>query len=167
MNKYLLALVTALMLPLSAVAIEIGNTGISVDNEIEAVWSVDNEDYDLTLESGVTVPVWIMSANVNADFDIEALIEDEGADTYKGLDIGIDYSLTSFMMLEVDTGVDNDWEMEDTIQQEIIKLWPQVNSENLHALTAFSDYQKEFLKLFGFGHSRVDYDKEVDLVNPF
>tara|TARA_S200000501_G_scaffold68060_1_gene59687 strand:+ start:366 stop:734 length:369 start_codon:yes stop_codon:yes gene_type:complete len=113
MNKYLLALVTALMLPLSAVAIEIGNTGISVDNEVEAVWSVDNEDYDLTLESGVTVPVWIMSANVNADFDIEALIEDEGADTYKGLDIGVDYSLTSFMMLEVDTGVDNDWEMED------------------------------------------------------
>ena len=113
MNKYLLALVTALMLPLSAVAIEIGNTGISVDNEIEAVWSVDNEDYDLTLESGVTVPVWIMSANVNADFDIEALIEDEGADTYKGLDIGVDYSLTSFLMLEVDTGVDNDWEMED------------------------------------------------------
>ena len=40
MNKYLLALVTALMLPLSAVAIEIGNTGISVDNEIEAVWSL-------------------------------------------------------------------------------------------------------------------------------
>lgn len=113
MNKYLLALVTALMLPLSAVAIEIGNTGISVDNEVEAVWSVDNEDYDLTLESGVTVPVWIMSANVNADFDIEALIEDEGADTYKGLDIGVDYSLTSFLKLEVDTGVDNDWEMED------------------------------------------------------
>jgi len=113
MNKYLLALVTALMLPLSAVAIEIGNTGISVDNEIEAVWSVDNEDYDLTLESGVTVPVWIMSANVNADFDIEALIEDEGADTYKGLDIGVDYTLSSFLMLEVDTGVDNDWEMED------------------------------------------------------
>ena len=113
MNKYLLALVTALMLPLSAVAIEIGNTGISVDNEIEAVWSVDNEDYDLTLESGVTVPVSIMNANVNADFDIAALIEDEGADTYKGLDIGVDYSLTSFLMLEVDTGVDNDWEMED------------------------------------------------------
>ena len=113
MNKYLLALVTALMLPISAAAIEIGNTGISLDNEVEAVWSVDNEDYDLTLESGVTVPVWIMNANVNADFDIEALIEDEGADTYKGLDIGVDYSLTSFLMLEVDTGVDNDWEMED------------------------------------------------------
>ena len=77
MNKYLLALVTALMLPLSAVAIEIGNTGISVDNEIEAVWSVDNEDYDLTLESGVTVPVWIMNANINADaeaFGQEALL---------------------------------------------------------------------------------------------
>lgn len=114
MNKYLLALVTALMLPLSAVAIEIGNTGISVDNEIEAVWSVDNEDYDLTLESGVTVPVWIMSANINADFDIEALIEDHhNTDTYKGLDIGVDYNLTSFLMLELDTGIDNDWERED------------------------------------------------------
>ena len=114
MKKLLMALVTALMLPLSAVAIEIGNTGISVDNEIEAVWSVDNEDYDLTLESGITVPVWILSANVNADFDIEALIEDHhNTDTYKGLDIGVDYSLTSFLMLEVDTGVDNDWEMED------------------------------------------------------
>ena len=32
---------------------------------------------------------------------------------YQGLDIGVDYSLTSFLMLEVDTGVDNDWEMED------------------------------------------------------
>ena len=114
MNKYLLALVTALMLPLSAVAIEIGNTGISVDNEIEAVWSVDNEDYDLTLESGITVPVWIMSANINADFDIEALIEDHhNTDTYKGLDIGVDYNLTSFLMLELDTGIDNDWERED------------------------------------------------------
>tara|TARA_Y100000996_G_scaffold415596_1_gene411603 strand:+ start:14265 stop:14636 length:372 start_codon:yes stop_codon:yes gene_type:complete len=114
MNKYLLALVTALMLPLSAAAIEIGNTGISLDNEVEAVWSVDNEDYDLTLESGITVPVWILSANVNADFDIEALIEDHhNTDTYQGLDIGVDYSLTSFLMLEVDTGVDNDWEMED------------------------------------------------------
>ena len=114
MNKYLLALVTALMLPLSAVAIEIGNTGISVDNEIEAVWSVDNEDYDLTLESGVTVPVWIMSANINADFDIEALIEDHhNTDTYKGLDISVDYNLTSFLMLELDTGIDNDWERED------------------------------------------------------
>ena len=64
--------------------------------------------------SGITVPVWILSANVNADFDIEALIEDHhNTDTYKGLDIGVDYSLTSFLMLEVDTGVDNDWEMED------------------------------------------------------
>lgn len=61
----------------------------------------------------------------------------------------------------------DDWEMEDSIQQEIIKLWPQVESGNLHSLTAFSDYQKEFLKLFGFGHSRVDYEKEVDLINPF
>ena len=114
MNKYLLALVTALMLPISAAAIDMGNTGISLDNEVEAVWSVDNEDYDLTLESGITVPVWILSANVNADFDIEALIEDHhNTDTYKCFDIGVDYSITSFLMLDVDSGVDYDLEMED------------------------------------------------------
>ena len=123
MNKYLLALVTALMLPISAAAIEIGNTGISLDNEVEAVWSVDNEDYDLTLESGITVPVWILSANVNADFDIEALIEDHhNTDTYKGLDIGVDYSINQWMMLEVDTGMDTDWEMEDIVLSATVKF---------------------------------------------
>ncbi len=114
MKKLLLAMVTALLLPMSVAAIELGSTGITLDNSVEATWSIDNEDYDLTLESGVTVPVWIMSANINADFDIEALIEDHhNTDTYKGLDIGVDYSLTSFLMLELDTGIDNDWERED------------------------------------------------------
>ena len=62
MKKYLLALATALMLPVSAFAFEIGSTGISLDNEVETSWSVDNEEYGLTLESGITVPVWILSA---------------------------------------------------------------------------------------------------------
>ena len=114
MKKYLLALATALMLPVSAVAFELGSTGISIDNSVEASWSVDNEDYDLTLESGVTVPIWVMSGNVNADFNIGNWIEDEG-DMYQGLDIGLDYSINQWMMLEVDTGMDTDWEMEDIV----------------------------------------------------
>lgn len=61
----------------------------------------------------------------------------------------------------------DDWEMEEGIQREIIRLWPQVNSSNLKELTAFAEYQEEFLKLFGFGHPRVDYDLDVDQVNPY
>lgn len=61
----------------------------------------------------------------------------------------------------------DDWEMDPAIQEEIIRIWPLVNSENLNELTNFPEYQSEFLKLFGFSHSRVDYEKEVDLINPF
>ena len=114
MKKYLLALATALMLPVSAFAFELGNSGISIDNEVESSWSVDNETYGLTLESGVTMPLWILEANVNADFNIKNWIEDEG-DMYQGLDLGVDYNVTDFMKLEVDTGLDTDWEMEDVI----------------------------------------------------
>ena len=114
MKKYLLALATALMLPVSAFAFELGNTGISIDNEVESSWSVDNETYGLTLESGVTMPLWILEANVNADFNIKNWIEDEG-DMYQGLDLGVDYNVTDFMKLEVDTGLDTDWEMEDVV----------------------------------------------------
>ena len=121
MKKYLLALATALMLPVSAFAFELGSTGISLDNEVETSWSVDNEEYGLTLESGITVPVWILSANVNADFDIKNWIEDEG-DMYQGLDIGVDYNVNQWMMLEVDTGMDTDWEMEDVVLSATVKF---------------------------------------------
>ena len=61
----------------------------------------------------------------------------------------------------------DDLEMKDDIQQEIIKLWPQVDSSNLNNLTAFEEYQTEFLKLFGFAHPRVNYLEDIDLENPF
>jgi len=56
----------------------------------------------------------------------------------------------------------DDWEMEQSIQDRVIELWPQVTSENLGELTDFKLYQEEFLKLFGFGHPRVDYELDVD-----
>ena len=61
----------------------------------------------------------------------------------------------------------DDWEMEPEIQNEIIKLWPEVTTENLMDKTNFAEYQREFLKLFGFGFDAVNYDQEVDLLNPF
>lgn len=61
----------------------------------------------------------------------------------------------------------DDLEMNPDIQNKIMDLWPKINSENLRVLTNFDEYQKEFLKLFGFGHEKVDYSKEVNLQNPF
>ena len=61
----------------------------------------------------------------------------------------------------------DDWEMDPIIQEKVIKAWGNITTENLFETTNFKEYQEEFLKLFGFGFSDVDYAKEVDLVNPF
>jgi enoyl-[acyl-carrier protein] reductase/trans-2-enoyl-CoA reductase (NAD+) len=61
----------------------------------------------------------------------------------------------------------DDWEMEPSVQQKIIEIWPSVNTENLSEATSFELYQKEFLKLFGFSRDDVDYDQEVDQIHPF
>jgi len=42
-----------------------------------------------------------------------------------------------------------------------------VNTSNLTDLTAFEEYQNEFLKLFGFAHPRVNYEEDIDLISPF
>jgi enoyl-[acyl-carrier protein] reductase/trans-2-enoyl-CoA reductase (NAD+) len=34
-------------------------------------------------------------------------------------------------------------------------------------MTNFKEYQNEFLKLFGFGIEGVNYDEDIDLVDPF
>ncbi len=61
----------------------------------------------------------------------------------------------------------DDWEMDPVIQEEVIRAWGSITTENLLETTNFKEYQQEFLKLFGFGFKEVDYDKEIDLVNPF
>ena len=61
----------------------------------------------------------------------------------------------------------DDWEMDPKVQEEVINAWSSINTENLHELTNFKEYQSEFLKLFGFGLDGVNYDEDVDLVNPF
>ena len=78
------------------------------------------------------------------------------------------YGESSSLDLDTDGRIRlDDWEMSDEVQQKIKELWPQVNSGNLLEITNFLEYQEEFLRLFGFGLSGVDYDLEVDPVNPF
>lgn len=56
----------------------------------------------------------------------------------------------------------DDWEMKPEVQNAVEQLWPQVTTENLKELSDFEGYQKEFLKLFGFGLPGVDYEADSD-----
>ena len=57
----------------------------------------------------------------------------------------------------------DDWEMDPAVQRQIVELWPRVSTENLNELTDFEGYLSEFLKLFGFGRSDVDYKADVEV----
>jgi enoyl-[acyl-carrier protein] reductase/trans-2-enoyl-CoA reductase (NAD+) len=56
----------------------------------------------------------------------------------------------------------DDWEMRDDIQSAVAETWNQVTSDNLAQLGDLPGYLAEFYKLFGFGFSGVDYDKDAD-----
>jgi len=52
-------------------------------------------------------------------------------------------------------------ELADHIQAEVTALWQQVETNNIDELTDYKGYHQEFLRLFGFGYSHVDYDADV------
>ncbi len=60
----------------------------------------------------------------------------------------------------------DDLEMRDDVQAEVAALWPAVSTETLPALSDIAGYREEFLKLFGFGLSGVDYEAEAEPVVP-
>ena len=55
----------------------------------------------------------------------------------------------------------DDKELRDDVQAECKVLWQQVNNDNLFQLTDYAGYKHEFLKLFGFERSDVDYEADV------
>jgi len=50
------------------------------------------------------------------------------------------------------------------VQGKVEDLWPQVTTENLFQISDYQGYKDEFLKLFGFGFSSVNYDEDVNPV---
>ncbi len=56
----------------------------------------------------------------------------------------------------------DDWEMRPEIQAEVVRLWPQVNTETLATITDIAGYRSEFLKLFGFDFPGIDYEADID-----
>jgi enoyl-[acyl-carrier protein] reductase / trans-2-enoyl-CoA reductase (NAD+) len=53
-------------------------------------------------------------------------------------------------------------ELDPVIQSAVADLWQRINTDNLHELSDFAGYKREFLQLFGFEVDGVDYDAEVD-----
>jgi enoyl-[acyl-carrier protein] reductase / trans-2-enoyl-CoA reductase (NAD+) len=61
----------------------------------------------------------------------------------------------------------DDKELRDDVQAECKALWEKVNNDNLFQLTDYAGYKHEFLKLFGFERSDVDYEAEVKTLVDF
>jgi enoyl-[acyl-carrier protein] reductase/trans-2-enoyl-CoA reductase (NAD+) len=57
----------------------------------------------------------------------------------------------------------DDWEMAPDVQAAVGRLWGEVTSENLLALTDFAGFKQEFRNLFGFEVPGVDYAQPVDV----
>lgn len=57
----------------------------------------------------------------------------------------------------------DDLEMRQDVQDGVFGLWDKIETSNLKELTDFEGYQKEFLKLFGFGLEGVDYKEDVEI----
>lgn len=57
----------------------------------------------------------------------------------------------------------DDWEMQDDIQAEVLKIWTNINAENFKELTDMDGYWKDFYNLFGFEVDGVDYSADVDI----
>lgn len=55
----------------------------------------------------------------------------------------------------------DDWEMRADVQQEVQKLWQEVRSDNLAAVADLQGYLDDFYRLFGFGFTDIDYNKDV------
>ena len=57
----------------------------------------------------------------------------------------------------------DDWEMDEDVQRAVKEIWKNVTTENVLRHGDVEGYNKEFLKLFGFGLPGVDYSQDVDI----
>jgi len=53
-------------------------------------------------------------------------------------------------------------ELDPGVQAEVAELWENIGTDNLHELSDFAGYKREFLQLFGFEVDGVDYDADVN-----
>lgn len=56
----------------------------------------------------------------------------------------------------------DDYEMEPSLQAKIADIWTKLTDENVADYADFGEYDREFLRLFGFSVDGVDYNADVD-----
>lgn len=56
----------------------------------------------------------------------------------------------------------DDWEMREDIQNQIAELWKQADTDTLASIGDLQGYKSDFLNLFGFGFSEVNYLEDVN-----
>lgn len=56
----------------------------------------------------------------------------------------------------------DDWEMREDVQAEVAELWKQATTESLPEIGDLAGYKNDFLNLFGFGFSKVNYELDVN-----
>lgn len=56
----------------------------------------------------------------------------------------------------------DDYEMDEEIQAEVLKIWDEINTDNIFELSDVKGIKEDFYKLFGFGVDGVDYEADVD-----
>ena len=57
----------------------------------------------------------------------------------------------------------DDWEMRADVQNDVMSIWEQVNSDNLLALADVDGYWEDFYHMFGFKFPEVDYTADVQV----
>jgi enoyl-[acyl-carrier protein] reductase/trans-2-enoyl-CoA reductase (NAD+) len=60
----------------------------------------------------------------------------------------------------------DDREMDDGVQQEVARLWSQVDTANLMAISDFAGFRHDFRGLFGFELPGIVYDQPVEIDLP-
>lgn len=56
----------------------------------------------------------------------------------------------------------DDWEMRADVQQEVEKLWQQVETDNIDKISDLTGYRHEFHRLFGFEVKGIDYNAAIE-----
>lgn len=57
----------------------------------------------------------------------------------------------------------DDLELSSAVQDNINEIWPSLNTRTVADLTDLDGFRAAFLRIFGFGHPRIDYEKPVNL----
>ena len=57
----------------------------------------------------------------------------------------------------------DDYELREDIQQEVMKLWEQADTDTIQELGDLDGYWEDFYHLFGFAVKDVDYEADVDI----